>query len=770
MQNQASDGHGDAGLRDKTFKNPESAPIDELKVQPEGEPPTDPWIGQTLEQTVQINALIGEGGMSVVYQARDCVLGRDVAVKFLSPKLSRKPEAMRRFQREAMALAQLDHRGIVKVYRCSTTQGGAPYMVMQLVNGRSLADRLRESDRLATEQSVNLVIQLCDALAYAHERQIVHRDLKPGNIILEKGEDGLRPVIIDFGIVRLLEGGEMQDLTRTGDVFGSPLYMSPEQCRGARVDYRTDIYSLGCILFECLAGSPPFSGESALVTMMMHMQEPVPKLEERSFFKFEPRLDHILQRALAKSPEDRYDSAQQFKDDLVRYQHGESIQPYSKKEPLRLNKISIAGVAIAAIVAVVALIKMWTPNSPTGVVGYQPIHGSVKPMAMASTQADDDDGDSLRLTHWPPPRWVNSVTVYSAKMTKARVQELLQRCPSVHALALHHATRGAIHAMSSFPDLRRVDLSHCSFRGTDLVGMQNLRELVAKDTNLGAHDIPSLPKTLHDLVLTNSKSIDDYAVKELSRVTNLRRLWLGRTSITDACVRDLCKMTFLSRLAFVDTRISRENKLKIIRALPNCLVEAGLPSSEGGDQIPLSSAENKDFRKMLKAGRVNSGSIRSVKIFGPDIVSDLHIVSSFKNLTSLSITGDKGLHVQKGVESELRRVSPDLSELTLSNLALTPDVVPQLLRQTKLRNLYIKGNCMNDAALLYLSHLQSLQTLDIRDAEPYPYVTSYRQLFTDHGVDSFLKANRECSVRFTTFIVDLPGQDFDGENPRDELY
>jgi serine/threonine protein kinase len=250
--------------------------------------------------------------MSVVYKAAHLYLDEEVAIKIVSPEFTASAAMTERLKREAQAACALNHENIVKTRAFGIDATGRAFLVMDLVAGESLADRLARQTKLNSLELFKITSDVGRALAHAHSHGVVHRDIKPGNIMLCKQADGSDVCkILDFGIARNLLSTDSGDLTRTGDILGSPLYMSPEQSVGKKVDSRSDIYSLGCVMYESVTGHPLFESESALEIMMKHIEEE-PKLELQS----SPRLREVILRALQKSPELRYQSVEEMLSDL----------------------------------------------------------------------------------------------------------------------------------------------------------------------------------------------------------------------------------------------------------------------------------------------------------------------------------------------------------------------------------------------------------------------------------------------------------------------
>jgi serine/threonine protein kinase len=271
--------------------------------------------GLMLNNKYELLAPIGQGGKSIVYKARDLENNRIVACKILLPELIDDELNLKRFRQEAVAAKRLDHLNINSVSDFGEFNG-QPYMIMQFLDGLPLSDLIANEDKLSIERSIPIFIQIATGCAYAHTRSIIHRDLKPSNIVLiEKNNQKDFVQIIDFGIAKIISENTMAGtkLTKTGDIFGSPLYMSPEQCMGKTADLRTDIYSLGALMYEALTGEPPFEGETALVTIFKHIREMPAKFTQLNTNpKISQMIENIVFKCLAKEPKQRYQSMEEI--------------------------------------------------------------------------------------------------------------------------------------------------------------------------------------------------------------------------------------------------------------------------------------------------------------------------------------------------------------------------------------------------------------------------------------------------------------------------
>ena len=288
---------------------------------------SDPWLGRELDGRYRITERLGEGGMGAVFVAEHLKLHKPVALKVIRAELAGNGEVAARFAREAMATAQFEHPHVASAIDYGTLEEGGAYLVMQLVRGQSLRDVLDKQGKLPWPLACELLAQVADALSAARGAGIVHRDLKPENILVETREDGSRLAkILDFGIAHVAPhkgGGELGGLglTRVGTVMGTPGYMAPEQAVGDRVDHRTDLYALGVVLWECIAGRILWDGPDITTIIARQMRDDVPRLRQLPQLHVPRALDDLVQRLCARAADDRPDHAGAVRDELRALAH-----------------------------------------------------------------------------------------------------------------------------------------------------------------------------------------------------------------------------------------------------------------------------------------------------------------------------------------------------------------------------------------------------------------------------------------------------------------
>jgi eukaryotic-like serine/threonine-protein kinase len=316
-------------------------------------------VGQTVAGRYEIVSLMGFGGMGAVYEALQRNMNRRIALKFIP---SHNPITAARFEREALTVSQLRHPNTVTVFDYGQTDDGFLYLTMELLNGRTLTDVIRDESPLSPRRAIHIASQICRSLSEAHRMGIVHRDIKPDNIFLiEVDGDPDVVKVLDFGIAKVVSGEE-DDVQLTGDgrIIGTPRYMSPEQILAQPVDHRSDIYSLGCIIFEMLCGAPPFQQPSTTALMISHAQDPPPpfaeRLPEQALSRIPLTLEHVVRKALSKPAEQRQQSTDALREELeaalrsMQTQTGSGLMP-APFIPLSAPPQTMTGTGTASAIA-----------------------------------------------------------------------------------------------------------------------------------------------------------------------------------------------------------------------------------------------------------------------------------------------------------------------------------------------------------------------------------------------------------------------------------
>jgi serine/threonine protein kinase len=325
----------------------------------------DPLVGSFFAERYQIISRLGRGGMSSVYKAKHTLMDRIVAVKILM--VSDVP-SLKRFQLEAKLVSSLKHHNIVTVFDFGVSFKGQPYLVMDFLEGSTLLEEIRKAKRLDLNRATWIFCQACDALNYAHKRDLIHRDLKPANFMLVDEEDHDDVVkLVDFGIAKHLTmpSGGVGQLTATGQVLGSPQYMSPEQCTGNRLDARSDIYSLGCVMYETLTGKPPLVGSDAFDTIQKHIHE-----SPRSFASVDPELisvpeqvENIVLKCLKTDPSERYQTILELWTDLELFRN--TLRPAKNATQTGIQALQVQNSSSSAVRAIMSSSSAPSATSPS---------------------------------------------------------------------------------------------------------------------------------------------------------------------------------------------------------------------------------------------------------------------------------------------------------------------------------------------------------------------------------------------------------------------
>lgn len=331
-------------------------------------------LDASIKATYEIQGTLGKGGFGEVYKATHKALKNTVALKVVSKDVANSEMAMKRLGQEARVITTLNNENIVGVREFGTGNEGSAYLVMDYIEGHTLADELKKGP-VSVSSALFVAAQVCHGLIHAHSKGILHRDLKPGNIMLTSGWETKQAgsvKIVDFGIAKIREDGREQNLTQTGDIVGSPLYMSPEQGLGHHLDERADIYALGCVMYELLAGKVPFRGDNAMQTLVLHVNKPAEPLSSCCPDRHIPKnLQDVVMKMLEKDPNQRYKTVSDLLADLDLIGKGKepvglskAKSPKKKLNPWGVVAAIAGGIIISTLVALLILLLAYFNQSP----------------------------------------------------------------------------------------------------------------------------------------------------------------------------------------------------------------------------------------------------------------------------------------------------------------------------------------------------------------------------------------------------------------------
>ncbi|MBL8085555.1 MAG: protein kinase [Candidatus Obscuribacter sp.] len=606
--------------------------------------------GTVIGGAFRVIAPIGRGGMGVVYQAVHLALKRECALKVLSPELVNQVN-WKRFQKEAKAIASLSHPCLVQVYDLGIHNSRLPYYAMDLLKGKDLESVIHSKGSLSLPEAINIMLKALDGFAYAHRNGVIHRDIKPANILLTReanGETGVK--ILDFGIAKLAgfdDDEPDQSMTATGEIFGSPFYMSPEQCMGEPVDARSDIYSLGCTLFEMLTGQVPFEAATSLEIVMMHLEEYPPTLSQKSGRNFPKSIEAVMGKCLAKNPEFRYQNAKELAIDLERISQGKEILPDTSQNAARSQKAidmakkaeqqeAEAGKSAAPWIMVSLVLLTMTltvglsisllkePNKPKPEKSldstFQRDTTSLKTTeeAASSVSLMDPMVSQPVITDWNKPYRVP---------TKTEEAEILFEFPNQRSIgSLNYAT------------------DECAF-DNDAKLLQRAREeeltipLAARGTVSVDRNLPLAfkllsfadsrqvlsgfsPNDLTQLEMSNSNLSDKEKLAPLLRLTGLKVLSLKHCELTDAGLKELDRLKNLKKLDIADNPCSTKAiaELKLLKSLRD-----------------LSFSTDENCERLLIAAKETT-RLESLSINGPMKVANIELIGEIPFLKTLNIS------------------------------------------------------------------------------------------------------------------------------------
>lgn len=503
---------------------------------------------------------LGAGGMGVVYEADDQVLNKTVAIKTIRRGFT--GEHIMRFDREAKALAALNHPNLVALYIFGVNEDNEPYMVMRMESGVPLSE-LIEQRRLPVDKALVVFKQICKAMQHAHDRQVFHRDLKPSNILVRDLElASPAAVIIDFGVAMVEAGNAIDSLTKTGMMVGTPAYMSPEQIRGQEVDGRADVYALGCIMFETLTGVKPFIAASALEVLGKKISKDAPPLNSMvTGRRFSNKLEAIVAKCLASSASDRYSSMQEVEDELNGLEDVYESNPIASSpadataKRKRMHLLVLAGTAVAVPILIILSIFLWDPPASQTHVGKAPTEELEKP-SMSGPQVDARERVHclLRGDSGPHPQMI----------CDDKVVKMVESAQDASALALVKEYKPAEELQVQDVAVSGAFLSKCKDLAVTQVSFKNCS--VDGD---GLKGIASLPNLQSIEIVHNKATISPAGLKSLKNATGLKKLTLQGCDLDVAHVAEIAKLSQLEELDLSTNARIDEVSMPMLARMPN---------------------------------------------------------------------------------------------------------------------------------------------------------------------------------------------------------
>lgn len=532
--------------------------------------------GEIIGGRFKVISLLGKGGMGLVYRVEQIFLGEELALKTIH-KSFLTDTAIKRFEQEARTAFAVNHANIIAVKAFGLLDDQTPFLAMEIVNGETLAELLQDSGPLPIEAALPIIIQVCFGLAHAHDCGIVHRDIKPSNIMILKdlpiGTEG-SVKILDFGIAKFShrEGGEIQALTKTGEIFGSPLYMSPEQGLGTTVDHRSDIYSLGCVIFEALSGKAPFVGNNALVTLMMHQSEPPPSLAEAcQKDDFPQELESIVAKMLAKQPEERYQNLGTVAHDLAaivnRNNSSKISRPLSQpaqEQSTESNSNALYKRQIFVILAAISLLMICAICTVCIINFLSHRPEKVETASKFERKKPEEKLDQLETT----VKTEAAKTAVLNEITSFQLKKKLAAADNDFQLRLTNVTAQALDIIATAKHIKNIDFlgSTISNEHLNKLSKLNLNRITLTNSNfddLGAQKLAQVQSIR--IIKANGTLISNRGLAYLKKLKNLFQLKIENTNIDINGVRNLCQSKTLKTVSLANCPKIQEAEQKLLQ-------------------------------------------------------------------------------------------------------------------------------------------------------------------------------------------------------------
>lgn len=700
---------------------------------------------KTISDRYVVVDKLGEGGMGKVYLAFDPLIDRHVAIKVLRFE-DGAGQLLKRLQQEARAAAKLDHPGIVRALDFGLIDGRDPYLVMEYIQGESFDKVLKETQPLQLDEFQVIFSQIMSAMSHAHDKGIVHRDLKPSNILIQKDLGQIQAFVLDFGIAKILQDSMSQVRTGTGQLVGSPRYSSPEQISGTSVDARSDIYSLGCVMYEALTGSVPFRGINALETLQMHLNETAPTLSEGSgdSISYSEQLETMIARCLAKNPSDRFDSMAELLNTLEDLNHipieVENSEDIASEESSRSVFYIVAGVG-----ALLSLIvgSLAANNSPSPSVRLEGIPGRFEaPSNLMPDISSQSDFDRSALPKGLSPA-ISDLIDGGQPGARKTLQLLLTTKnvnPGVKRLTLSgtQVTDENLKRLSYFPNLDNLVLNNTKISGEGVRNVvDNARQISILSLNyvrLSDSDLTEIKKirSLKSLSLAGIKSISDKGISLLAELPNLQSLDLRYTSFSLSGLKKFKGHSGLT-IDVCGCRAFQSENIPVLEIEYGVSLKSdkSMPGTSNGNVVTASLLAEPDSGQGVIIDKLKSGELvsqASSKFGKDDYLKTLQVFQpqSFEQNQDIALLRD-------GPEEKLLA----RTELVLAYGILNRHDWERLSKCVELKKLDLSHTNTTNKDLLYLSSLKNIEHITLTGTKTTP--SGIREAFGQGKISVFKK-------------------------------
>lgn len=603
--------------------------------------------------------------MGVVYHVTQVFLNKELALKTIESR-NITEETMRRFQKEARTAFAVKHPNVVSVDDFGLLDDQTPFLVMELVRGETLTEKLKRTTNLPINEAIPMFVQICRGLAHAHQLGVVHRDIKPSNIMMlddvPAGTEG-SVKILDFGIATFAPEDDERSLTHTTEISGSPLYISPEQCSGGRVDNRSDIYSLGCVLFETLTGTPPFIGDTALTTMMKHKSQMPPTLREASLgHNFPKELEQVVATMLAKSPEQRYQNIIEVAKDLAATMRGDAIQkPTAPPKLVVANSIPKPLTLTRSLFFGAILLTTLMSGTLAGFAAFEIKHIQMeKPIIQVIR-----DKTNVHIKAEESALIIDDAAVQKLEnRASVGLAQRLKQVDSKGHLSMHYATfdRKQMQLLGKAKWISILDLEECTFDNKDfelLASLPKLAHVCFRGTNFDDEGAAGLAKCSKlNLISVGGTSLTDKGVALLCNLKDLNYVDLNATNITDKALKSLSGVKSLTHVDLKGDKAITNEGLKHLRNCP--ITEIGLNDNPNIDDNALETLSK--FPYLSNASLINTNvTLKGLeKLCLNPALREIYIIKC-KNLTQrdIDVLNSKTPNVIVHSAPEKPQVDPD---------------------------------------------------------------------------------------------------------------